>query len=181
MDLPFIGSLPRGIKGNTPSELKMPIDLSPLTDQTLGKPMSWGSLAGGGWGENRGARGATFPASAGMPPVKRPGCTEGRPGCRRGNKLDFLNSLAADGKGPGTVAPRRGLGGSFAEGGHGPRKSGPRPTLPTCAPGGPDAAGGTGWGAVSQGQPFVAGHESAGRRARVQGPPAEGEGRLTLS
>src|SRR3712207_8176987 len=32
-------------KGNTPSELKMSIDLSPLTGKTLENPPSWGSLA----------------------------------------------------------------------------------------------------------------------------------------
>ena len=34
-----------GGRGNTPSELKRPIDLSPLAGGTLDKPTSWGSLA----------------------------------------------------------------------------------------------------------------------------------------
>lgn len=37
--------IPEAGKGSTPSELKMPIDLSPLTGKTLENPRSWGSLA----------------------------------------------------------------------------------------------------------------------------------------
>ena len=40
-----IHSFLRGEKGNTLSELKRPIDLSPLAGRTLDKPTSWGSIA----------------------------------------------------------------------------------------------------------------------------------------
>lgn len=68
-------------KGNTPSELKMSIDLSPLTGKTLENPPSWGSLAfllreehpwrvptGAGESEDQAGRGRPGAAGFSFPP-----------------------------------------------------------------------------------------------------------------